>query len=159
MADNPNKLVPPSKKTVKFLFDGLVLFFPQIIYEESGKNYPTVDYWVGTGYRRAEFTQLLFNITGKGDLGEAADQVKKWKLAWDQGETPSATIPEKLDDMLSDLAESPTKTKLSAYDQQRIAKEALHLSQVHVEESLPSAPPPTTGISSQAPMEISGPLS
>jgi hypothetical protein len=159
MADNPNKLVPPSKKTVKFLFDGLVLFFPQIIYEESGKNYPTVDYWVGTGYRRAEFTQLLFNITGKGDLGEAADQVKKWKLAWDQGETPSATIPEKLDNMLSDLAESPTKTKLSAYDQQRIAKEALHLSQVHVEESLPSAPPPTTGISSQAPVEISGPLS
>ncbi len=153
-------LVPPSKRTVKFLLDGLALFFPNTIYgPQKGKSYPVVDYWVGTGYRRSEFTQLLFNITGKEDEGEAAKVVKEWKIVWDKGETPTATVPEKLDEMLSQLAESPAETKLSTYEQQRLAKDSLLLSQKAV-EATPPKPTPTVEIkdSTQEVSEISSPL-
>jgi hypothetical protein len=162
MAEGLNKaLVPPSKKTVKFLLDGLALFFPITIYgPQKSKGYPVVDYWVGTGYRRSEFTQLLLNITGKEDEGEAAKVVKEWKIVWDKNEAPNATVPEKLDEMLSQLAESPAETKLSTYEQQRLAKDSLLLSQ-RAAEATPSKPAPTVKIedSTQGISKISGILS
>ncbi len=61
MAEGQNKtLVPPSKKTTHFLYQGLSLFYPESVFgSKEGKKKAIPSFWSETGYKRTEFAKLL----------------------------------------------------------------------------------------------------
>ncbi|MGB6838818.1 MAG: hypothetical protein WBE27_00865 [Microgenomates group bacterium] len=129
-------LVPPSRKTVNFLYNGLVIFYPESVFgAKEGKKRAALDYWSETGYRRPDFARLLWNITRTEDTESAAKIVLGWKNTLERGIPLKETIPANLDEMLSRLEESSTEKKLSPYKAQQLAKESLLVSQKTVEES------------------------
>ena len=138
MTEEINKnLVPPSKRTVHFFYQGLIRFYPESIYgAKEGKKRAVLNYWTETGYQRTDFVKLLWNTTKTEDTDQAAKIVLGWKKLWDKNTQPGATVPENLDELLSSLDENTTETKkASAYKTQVLAKKALLESQKIVDES------------------------
>ncbi|MEJ2441662.1 MAG: hypothetical protein P8Y06_01945, partial [Patescibacteria group bacterium] len=158
MADSPNKLVPPSKKTVNFLYRGLVVFYPKSVFAtKEERKKATLEFRPETGW--AEFVQLLWNVTGTEDTDEAAKIVLEWKNLLSKGGSLEATIPENLDGLLSSLDDNATGNKrLSAYDAQALLKKSLLESQRGAERKFTK---PTEEIISTAPAisKAAGPLS
>ncbi len=135
-----SNLKPPSKRTVKFLYDGIVAFYPNVakdVFSLGGTSLPYHESW--GGYKRLDFLELALNTTNSDSVDEAAKIVR----AWNEGKEVERTVPEKLDELVADLEEK--QTKLSAYEKQKLAKEALLESQRAKEttpptEKIPSAP-------------------
>jgi hypothetical protein len=155
------KLVPPSKKTVNFLYTGLVLFYPENVFSsKEGKRKPVLEYWPEGGYSRIEFAKLLWNITKTNDTVQAAQLVIDWKNLLDNNQPLEATVPENLDAMVSSLEENvASKKKLSQYDIKNLAKEVL-LESEKVIEKPSSIPEPEIAISSAETISRAvGPLS
>lgn len=150
MAKGLNKtLIPPSKKTTNFLYNGLALFYPESVFGiKEGKKRAILDYWSKAGYKRTEFAELLWNITKTEDTDQAAKIVLGWKKLWDENKYPDATVPENLDELLSSLDENVTgEIKLNSYKTQTLAKRTLLESQKLIEKTT-SAPEPEITISS-----------
>ena len=103
MTETLNKtLVPPSKRTVNFLYKGLTLFYPESVFGTTkGKKSAVLNYWAEAGYKRTEFAELLWNITKTEDTDQAAKIILGWKKLWDENIKPETTVPENLDEILS----------------------------------------------------------
>jgi len=156
-----NTLVPPSKKTTHFLYQGLSLFYPESVFgAKEGKKKTIPNSWPETGYKRTEFAELLWNITKTEDIDQAAKIVLRWKTFWDENKQPEATIPENLDELLASLDENATgEKKLNSYKIQTLAKEALLESQKLIEEPLIAPEPEITTSYTEIMAKAAGPLS
>lgn len=161
MTEGINKnLVPPSKKTVNFLYTGLVLFYPENVFSsKEGKRKPVLEYWPEGGYSRIEFAKLLWNITKTNDTVQAAQLVINWKNLLDNNQPPEATVPENLDAMVSSLEENiASKKKLSQYDIKNLAKKVLLESEKVIEKPISAQKPEITTSSAETISKATGPL-
>lgn len=161
MAEGQNKtLVPPSKKTTHFFYQGLSLFYPESVFgTKEGKKKAIPNFWSETGYKRTEFARLLWNITKTEDIDQAAKIVLGWKMLWDEDKQPDATIKENLDELLSSLDEKATgENKSNQYETQALAKKTLLESQRVVEKSIPVVEPEIATSSAEIISKASGPL-
>ena len=121
MADN---LKPPSEKTITFLYNGVLAFYPNVakdVFSLGRVSLPYHESW--GGYKRLDFLQLALNTTGADSIDDAAKTIKAWR----EGKGVERTIPEKLDEMVSRLEEE--QAKMAAYEREKLAKEALLESQ------------------------------
>src|SRR3972149_4258817 len=145
MASN---LKPPSDKTVKFLYDGVVAFYPQVakdIFALGRASLPYHETW--GGFRRLDFLELALNTTTSDSIDDAARTIKDWK----EGRGVERTVPDKLDEMVAGLEEK--EAKMAKYEKQRRAKEALLESQRAKE----AAPPPPEAPAAPATTAAAGP--
>ena len=99
MANDPI-LSSPSKKTVYFLYNGLVQFYPDLVFGEEGKKRGYKNHW--GGFERTEFLEFLFNITEKDSDIEAKNKVTEWINLIENGEYPKETIPQNINDLVED---------------------------------------------------------
>lgn len=162
MTEGINKnLVPPSKKTVNFLYTGLVLFYPENVFSsKEGKRKPILEYWPEGGYSRIDFAKLLWNITKTNDTVQAAQLVIDWKNLLDNNQPPEATVPENLDAMVSSLEENvASKKKLSQYDVKNLARKVLLESEKVIEKPISAPEPEITTSSAEIIAKAAGPLS
>lgn len=145
-----NKLKPPSDKTVKFLYDGVVAFYPQVakdIFALGKASLPYHESW--GGFKRLDFLELALNTTNSDSIDDAARTIKDWR----EGRGVERTVPDKLDEMVAQLEEK--EARLAEYEKQKLAKEALLESQ-RAKEAAPSskeAPTPAPAAAPSAPPE------
>ena len=123
----------PSKTTVYFLYNGLVQFYPELAFGDSGKKQGYKNFW--GGFERSDFLQFLFNITREDIDFKAADKVKAWKLAYDSGKYPDATLPQNINELVEDLEKLEKDKK--TFETQKTAKKLLLESQKQREVEQP----------------------
>ena len=139
-----SKLKPPSEKTIKFLYDGVIAFYPQVakdVFALGKASLPYHETW--GGFKRLDFLELALNTTTSDSIDDAARTIKDWK----EGRGVERTVPDKLDEMVAGLEEK--EAKMAEYDKQRLAKEALLESQRAKEAVLP--PKETPAVATAAP--------
>src|SRR3989304_4602016 len=115
-----SKLKPPSDKTIKFLYDGVVAFYPQVakdIFALGRASLPYHETWGGV--KRLDFLELVLNTTTSDSIDDAARTIKEWK----EGKGVERTVPDKLDEMVARLEEK--EAKMAEHEKQKLAKEAL----------------------------------
>jgi hypothetical protein len=101
MAENTN-LAPPSKITVNTLYNGIIEFYPSLIFGKAeGEKRGFKNFW--SGFNRMEFLEFLLHITDKNTDLEARDKVLEWKLAYDKSEQPKDTVPQNINELCEDL--------------------------------------------------------
>jgi hypothetical protein len=141
----PTKYKAPSAKTVNFLYNGIIAFYPDTAKKAFGLGKITLPFHESWGgFKRLDFLEFCLNITGPETttIEEAASIVSRWK----KGEDLERTIPEKLDEMVAHLEEEEEKRKSSptkpapTYEKQKLVKDTLLESQRAKEVS---PPPPT----------------
>ncbi|HJX59335.1 MAG TPA: M23 family metallopeptidase [Patescibacteria group bacterium] len=155
MADD-SKFKTPSEKTVKFLYDGVVAFYPDVAKEVFllGKTtLPFHEAW--GGFKRLEFLEFALNSTGTESIEEAAAAIRDWK----EGRRLERTIPDKLDEMVARLEEQERLSRekgqkaASAYEKQKLAKDALLESQ-RAKETVPAPVSPAVEAPTASPEEV-----
>src|SRR4030043_1338299 len=155
MADD-SKFKTPSEKTVKFLYDGVVAFYPDVAKEVFllGKTtLPFHEAW--GGLKRLEFLEFALNSTGTESIEEAAAAIRDWK----EGRRLERTIPDKLDEMVARLEEQERLSRekgqkaASAYEKQKLAKDALLESQ-RAKETVPAPVSPAVEAPTASPEEV-----
>jgi hypothetical protein len=132
MASN---LKPPSDRTIKFLYDGVLAFYPDVakdVFSLGRISLPYHEAW--GGFKRLDFLELALNTTTSDSIDDAARTIKSWR----EGKGVERTVPEKLDEMVASLEEK--EAKMAAYEKQKLAKEALLESQ-RAKEAAPEIKP------------------
>jgi hypothetical protein len=124
----------PSKKTVDFLYKGIVAFYPRVAIKAFGLS--AEEFEVKTswgGYGEPDFNKLLLNTAYPARTVEEAALVVK---RWEEGGGVDRTIPENLDELVAQLDEK-VEQKAAAYETQALAKKTLLESQQAVESLAP----------------------
>ena len=102
-----NNLVPPSKRTVSFLYSGATFFYPvRALVAKKGERKFIPDFWPEGGFYEADFAKFLLNMVGGENIDQAVNNILKLKSSWDGDIQPDATVPENLDEMVSALDEN-----------------------------------------------------
>lgn len=129
MAD---KLKVPSEKTIKFLYQGIVSFYPDVataVFSLPKQDRLPSVFW--GGFNEPDFESFLRNITGNASsIDEAAAVVN----GWTQGTSLEKTIPENLDKLVEDLDETNKKSGANV-GKINLARRATIESQKFVEKS------------------------
>jgi hypothetical protein len=144
-----SKLKPPSEMTIKFLYDGVIAFYPQVakdIFALGKASLPYHETW--GGFKRLDFLELALNTTNSDSIDDSARTIKEWR----EGRGVERTVPDKLDEMVARLEEK--EAKMAEYEKQKLAKEALLESQ-RAKEAAPApqeapAVPATTATASSS---------
>ena len=126
-----NKLKAPSEKTIRFLYQGTIAFYPDVataVFSLSKQDRSPSVFW--GGFDEPNFESFLLNITGGStSVDEAAGVVRNWM----EGSSPEKTIPENLDELVEDLDEANKETGASV-KKINLARKATIESQKFVEK-------------------------
>lgn len=134
MAD---ELKVPSEKTVKFLYQGIISFYPDVataVFALAKQDRSPSVFW--GGFDEPSFESFLLNITREFPSVDGAAGVVK---GWMEGGSPEKTIPENLDKLVEDLDEANKKSGANV-GKINLARKATIESQKFVEKSSGTIP-------------------
>lgn len=124
-----DELKTPDSKTIDFLYNGVINFYPDIAKEIFGLRGALGfrDTW--GGFERMDFTEFVFNLTDTVTIEDAAKLIKSWK----ENPTVSGTIPRNIDELVLSL-QKQQEENASLLEKKTAAKNALLESQKKAEE-------------------------